>query len=212
MYDAQYGWSSGGSVNTITKGGTNKIHGNAYEYITNTILLANSFLNNAQGKPKSPTHYNQYGFTVGGPIIKNKLFGFVAWQKFSSIVPDPLLGQVPTAAEAQGNFSGLYTSSAKTAQVLIYDPTTTTLCNGGATPAWCSGVKSGTYARESFSQEYGTNNTIPTALLSPVATNVLKLIPQPNNANGYNDANNFTNLPDYRKNSDVNPMASGRAD
>ena len=82
MYDAQYGWSSGAAVNTITKGGTNNFHGNAYEYNTNTIFMANSYGNNVLGLPKSPVHVNQYGFTIGGPIIKNKLFGLVAWQKF----------------------------------------------------------------------------------------------------------------------------------
>jgi hypothetical protein len=212
MYDAQYGWSSGGVTNAVTKGGTNKWHGNAYEYITNTAFMANSYGNNVLGLPKSssPTHSNQYGVTVGGPILKNKLFGFFAWQKYSSIEPDPFQTEVPTAAEAQGNFSGLYTSSAKTQQVTIFDPLTTTLCP--AAVAWCNAGNSGTYARQSISAEYGTNNTIPTARINAVAQNVLKLIPLPNNANGYNDAGNFVNLPSYREDSDVNPMDTGRAD
>ena len=92
------------------------------------------------------------------------------------IEPDPFQASVPTAAEAQGDFSGLYTSSSKTQQVTIYDPLTTTLCP--AAVAWCPAKFSG-YARESFSAEYGTNNIIPTTLLNPVATNVLKFIPRP---------------------------------
>ncbi len=212
MYDAQYGWSTGSSINTITRGGTNNWHGNAYEYFSNTNLIANSYGNNVEGLPKSssPFHQNQYGATFGGPILKNKLFGFVSWQKYQIITPDPFESQVPTAAEGQGNFSALYTDATKTQQVTIYDPLTTVDCSKTAA-AWCNGATSG-YARQSFSAEYGTNNTMPTSRLNPVALGVLKLIPPPNNSNGYNDDGNFVNLPNYREDTDVNPMWSGRAD
>jgi hypothetical protein len=210
MYDAQYGWSSGGMVNTITKGGTNKWHGGAKEYITNTVLMANSYQNNVDGLPRSPDHQNQFGFNVGGPVIKNKFFVFYAYEKMIEYAPNSFTTAVPTAAEVQGNFSGLYTSAAKSAQVLLYDPTTTTLCP--AAVAWCTGVANGTYARETFSAEYGTNNTIPSSLINTVAGNVLKLIPAPNHANGYNDAGNLINLGAYRENSNIEPQDTGRAD
>jgi len=212
MYDAQYGWSTGGVINTITKGGTNKWHGDAYENIDNTVLNAAAYGDNISGTPRDadPTYFDIYGITVGGPIIKNKLFGFVAWQNVSSVSPQPFETSVPTAAEAQGNFSGLYTDATKTQQVTIYDPLTTVLCP--AAVAWCNAGNSGTYARQSFGAEYGTNNTIPIGRINPVATNVLKLIPPPNNANGYNDDGNFVQQPNYRKETDVNPQWTGRAD
>jgi hypothetical protein len=210
MYDAQYGWSSGGVTNTITKGGTNNWHGDAYEYNQNTLLTANTFSANATNTPRLPWHMNFYGGAVGGPIKKNKFFVFYAFQKVWQVQPDPFTTSVPSAAEVQGNFSGLYTSAAKTTQVALYDPTTTTLCP--AAVAWCTGVKSGSYARESISAEYGTNNIIPSTLLNPVAQAVLKFIPPPNNANGYNDAGNLVNTSKQRKFVDIFPQNTGRAD
>lgn len=211
MYDAQYGWSSGGVTNTITKGGTNRWHGDGYEYNQNTLLTANTFSGNAAipRTPRLPWHMNFYGGAVGGPVIKNKFFVFYAYQKVWQVQPDPFTTSVPSAAEIQGNFSGLYTSSAKTTQVALYDPTTTTVCP--AAVAWCTGVKSGSYARETISAKYGTNNIIPSTMLNPVAQAVLKFIPPPNNANGYNDAANLVNTNSQRKFVDIFPQNTGRA-
>ncbi len=210
MYDAQYGWSSGGAVNTITKSGTNTWHGDAFEYNTNTALMAATYSEDVNHLHKSPYHINQYGVSAGGPILKNKLFAFYALENFTEWVPYSFTSAVPTAAEIQGNFSGLYTNSAKTTQVLLYDPTTTTLCP--AAVAWCTGVPNGTYARETFSAEYGTNNTIPANLLNPVALNVLKFLPLPNHPNGYNDAGNLVNLGQDRENNTDVTQETGRAD
>jgi hypothetical protein len=211
MYDAQYGWSSGGVTNTITKGGTNRWHGDAYEYNQNTLLTANTFSGNASipPTPRLPWHMNFYGGAVGGPIKKNKFFVFYAYQKVWQVQPDPFTTSVPSAAEVQGNFSGLYTSSAKTTQVAIYDPLTTTVCPSSV--AWCAGKSSG-YARQTISAEYGTNNIIPSGRLNPVAQAVLKFIPPPNNANGYNDAANLVNTASQRKFVDIDPQDTGRAD
>jgi hypothetical protein len=210
MYDAQYGWSSGAVVNTITKSGTNTWHGSAYEHLQNTAFDANSFTNNWHGLPISPLHGDIYGFNGGGAIKKNKLFVFGAYEKVESFTPNSFTTAVPTAAERQGNFSGLYTSSAKTSQITIYDPNTTTLCP--AAVAWCTGVKSGTYARESFSAEYGTNNTIPSTMVNSIAANTFNLIPLPNAANGYNDNGNFINQGQYREQSNIMPEGQGRVD
>jgi hypothetical protein len=210
MYDAQYGWSSGGVINTITKGGTNQWHGDAYEYNQNTLLTANTWGNNYTGTPRLPWHMNFYGGAVGGTVKKNKFFVFYSYQKIWQVQPDPFTTAVPSAAEVQGNFSGLYTSSAKTAQVPIYDPLTTTVCPSSV--AWCAGKSSGTLARQTFSAEYGTNNIIPTSRINPVATAVLKFIPPPNYANGYNDAGNLVNTNSQRKFVDIYPEHTGRAD
>src|SRR5271166_60579 len=85
---AQYGSSAGSVVNLVTKSGTNTWHGSGWEYIRNNALDANYFFNNAQ-TPKverSPLHFNQFGVTLGGPIIKDKLFFFLSLQgdRFSS--------------------------------------------------------------------------------------------------------------------------------
>jgi hypothetical protein len=77
---AQYGNSAGSTVNLVTKAGTNAWHGSAWEYIRNNDLDANYFFLNQTQTPQSPLHFNQFGVTVGGPILKDKLFFFLALQ------------------------------------------------------------------------------------------------------------------------------------
>jgi Carboxypeptidase regulatory-like domain/TonB dependent receptor len=86
---AQYGNSAGGTVNLVTKPGTNAWHGSGWEYIRNNWLDANDFFSNQAGVARAGLHFNQFGVTVGGPIIKDKLFFFLALQgdRFNSIAP-----------------------------------------------------------------------------------------------------------------------------
>ncbi|MGC1584023.1 MAG: carboxypeptidase-like regulatory domain-containing protein, partial [Candidatus Acidiferrales bacterium] len=79
-YDAEYGRTSGGIVNQITKSGTNSFHGDAFEFIRNDVLNANDFFLNQQGSGRSAFKRNVFGGTVGGPIKKDKTFFFVAYQ------------------------------------------------------------------------------------------------------------------------------------
>jgi outer membrane receptor for ferrienterochelin and colicin len=77
---AQYGNSAGGTVNLVTKSGTNAWHGGAWEYIRNDVTDANDFFVKASGNPQPPTRFNQFGFTLGGPIMKDKMFFFLSMQ------------------------------------------------------------------------------------------------------------------------------------
>src|SRR5262249_51943993 len=77
---AQYGNSAGGSVNLVTKPGTNNWHGSVWEYLRNDATDANQFFLNQQGIKRLPTRFNQFGLTFGGPIVKDKLFFFLALQ------------------------------------------------------------------------------------------------------------------------------------
>lgn len=77
---AQYGNSAGGTVNLVTKSGTNAWHGSGWEYIRNNALDANYFFNNQNNVARAPLHFNQFGITFGGPIIKDKLFFFLSLQ------------------------------------------------------------------------------------------------------------------------------------
>ncbi len=77
---AQYGSSAGSINNLITKSGSNAIHGSAWDYLRNDATDANSYFLNQQGVARLPLHFNQFGFTVGGPIIKDKLFFFGSYQ------------------------------------------------------------------------------------------------------------------------------------
>jgi len=106
-FTAEYGRNAGGIITEVTKSGTNAIHGSAYDFVRNTAFDANNFFSNLNGDPRQTLHRNQYGGTVGGPIKKDKLFFFVAYQK-QQLSEAAVSNQVtlPTPAELQGNFSG----------------------------------------------------------------------------------------------------------
>jgi hypothetical protein len=80
LYSAATGRHSGANVAVITKSGTNKLHGNIYEYFRNDALNANDFFNNKLGIPRGVLKQNQFGGTLGGPIRKDKLFFFGSYQ------------------------------------------------------------------------------------------------------------------------------------
>ncbi|MCC6861432.1 MAG: TonB-dependent receptor [Bryobacterales bacterium] len=98
----EHGGLSGGALNVVTKSGTNQIHGNAFWFVRNTELNATNFFSRQQDQLKR----NQFGFTLGGPIIKNKLFGFGGYQKLTiRQAPGDNRDQSLTAAERRGDFS-----------------------------------------------------------------------------------------------------------
>ena len=80
LYDAEYGKEGGGTINIVTKSGTNQFHGTAFEFFRNTALDSNSFFQNATGAPTPVFRQNQYGGTLGGPNVRNKLLFFVSYQ------------------------------------------------------------------------------------------------------------------------------------
>jgi hypothetical protein len=113
---AQYGRASGGIINVVTKSGTNDFHGTAYEFNRVSDLASNSFDNNANGVKKPVFTRNQFGYSVGGPLMKNKLFFFQSteWTRVRSDatrfvwVPTPeLIGA--SDAKTQSFFSSLGT-------------------------------------------------------------------------------------------------------
>ena len=93
------------SVNVLTKSGTNTWHGSAFEYVQNTSLNARGFYNPV-GEKKSVEHWNNYGGSVGGPVLKDKLFFFFTYQRNPSSTPNSGLYSYPTAAMQAGNFYG----------------------------------------------------------------------------------------------------------
>src|SRR6185437_14751635 len=102
-YAADYGRFQNGVVNTLTKSGTNNIHGSVFEFVRNNIFNANTWSNNGA---TPPLHRNQFGATVGGPIIKNKTFFFGSYAGLREITDTFLNGAiVPSALERTGDFS-----------------------------------------------------------------------------------------------------------
>ena len=171
-FSAQYG-IGGATFNQISKGGTNRFHGAGYEYFQNDALNATDYAFGAQTSV-GRVRYNNFGFSVGGPIWKDKIFFFFNYDK--TINPGSAsLGHinVPTAALLSGDFTGFPT---------IYDPTTQTV------------DASGVVHRKSFDEEYHNGNKIPANMIDPVAAAISKYYPQPNTGSGISN-NFFYNVP-----------------
>src|SRR5271170_2908008 len=160
----EWGRFSGGIVNLSTKGGSNKFHGLAYEYLRNKVL--NSTPHFVTTNP--PYVQNQFGGTFGGPIYKDKTFFFFAYDGYRQRASGVVTTTVPTVGERSGVFP---------ADVPIYNPLSiSTACVAAATAANCG--------RTQF-----TNNTIPNGSINPAALLELKYIPPPTNSA---ENNNFT--------------------
>ena len=103
-FSAEYANATGAVVNVVTKSGTNELHGSAFEFVRNGVFNARNFFAATRDSLKR----NQYGGTVGGAIIKDKLFFFGAYQG-TNLRSDPRLGTqyLPTAAQRRGDFSAL---------------------------------------------------------------------------------------------------------
>ena len=111
----EIGALAGGAVSFTSKSGSNAFHGSLYEYLRNTVLDANNFFNNASGVPRSKLVQNQFGASLGGPILKKRTFFFFNYERFTRRNGIPFSGKVPTAAELTGDFR---------ADPPIYDPFT----------------------------------------------------------------------------------------
>jgi hypothetical protein len=96
--EAEYGRNSGATVNIVTKSGTNAIHGSVYEYFRNNGLDARNFFNPV-GTEQNVFHNNQFGGSLGGPILKDKTFWFVAYEGQREGVGIPTVATVPTKAQ-----------------------------------------------------------------------------------------------------------------
>ena len=149
-YDAEYAQAGGAVVQTETKSGTNNFHGSLFEFLRNDVMDARNSFSEPNGPP--PLRWNQFGGSFGGPIKKNKLFFFGDYQGSRQRTGGSLLTTTPTEAERNGDFSSL--------GVPIFDPNTGNADGSG---------------RVQF-----PNNKIPANMISPVATNLLALLPLPN--------------------------------
>ena len=84
-FDAAYGRGTGANVDLVGKSGTNNFHGSAWEFVRNTIFNANDFFSKLDGQPRADLKQNQFGAAVGGPIIRDKTFFFVAYQGLTEV-------------------------------------------------------------------------------------------------------------------------------
>jgi hypothetical protein len=113
---AEWGKFSGGIVNLSTKSGTNSWHGSAYEFFRNKVLNANEYFNKkhqlekGQKNEAPPWSQNQYGFQVGGPVIKDKTFFYASWEQYRQRTGSPFTTTVPAAGMLTGDFSSVCTA------------------------------------------------------------------------------------------------------
>ncbi|MDW5266241.1 MULTISPECIES: TonB-dependent receptor [Acidobacteriaceae] len=125
---AQFGYTSGGVINVITRSGGNQFHGSLYEFFRNDALdAATAIPKPALGKPE--LRFNNYGGTFGGPIKRDRAFFFGNYEEYRFVNGAPYLSSVPTAQERNGDFSDLghYVTTGGTQvcqPTIIYDPTT----------------------------------------------------------------------------------------
>lgn len=180
--DAAAGGVGGGTVEMVSKGGTNGLHGALSDYYNNSKLQATDFfVNSNPGAVKSVTSSQQWALAVGGPVLipkvfngKNKFFWFFAYEGETSNGPTEATGTVPTAAERTGDFSHLLSLNNTSKNYTLYDPNTGMLTGS-------------TINRTPF-----PGNIIPANRLNPIATAFLNdYVPLPNQPGVYDDTNNY---------------------
>jgi hypothetical protein len=181
-FSAEYGHSAGSILNASIKSGTNQIHGDVWEYFRNTNLDARNYF--ALVNP--PYHMNQFGATLGFPIIHDRLFYFGDIQSTRITYAANQTFSVPTALERQGNFSELLNPSLTggSCPVYLFQPNSNT---GSYAASTCNTAPAiGTLLVNSAGQQ----NVFNQGQIDPVAQNILKLYPAPN-ANGGKTFNNL---------------------
>ncbi len=192
-FDAEYGRNSGSVVNVVTKSGSNAVHGDLYEFFRNKDLNANNFcLTGAEGLPCSKPKFNQnqFGGTLGGPIVKNSTFFFVSYEGrrirqgiLSPAVTVPSSQETPSPTNVvngqivsdfsdvnpgQGSFTGTLTNSS-------------ILTNRPGCQAATTAIGGGTIADGAAYSTIFPNSQIPLACMDPTAVDLLQFVPTPPN-------------------------------
>jgi Carboxypeptidase regulatory-like domain/TonB-dependent Receptor Plug Domain len=193
-YSAELGRAAGAVLNATVKSGTNSIHGAVWEFFRNDVLDAADWFEDNAGIKKGELRWNQFGASIGGPIIKNKIFFFGDYQGFRHVQGNTQSGiSVPTALQRSSGYSNLSelitanSSSAPRTDALgrsipvgtVLDPATTRPAPGGG------------YVRDPFTSTCPTSTTvyslancpdlnqIPAGRIDPNAVKLLNLYPAP---------------------------------
>lgn len=181
-YDAEFGRSTGAVVNATTKGGTNQFHGTLYEFLRNQSFDAMNYFDTA----RQPYHQNQFGATLGGRIIRDKLLFFVDYQGLRLSQAQTTTSTVPTAAQRAGDFSD---------QLDLTSPTGVLDCNGVQTyqgelfdTKQTQATAGGGFCGVPFGYANGAPvNVIPASKVDPLGNTLINLFPSPNASGvGYN--------------------------
>jgi hypothetical protein len=173
-FSAEFGNNGGTVVNMVLKSGTNAFHGSAWYFLQRSQINARDFFNPAPN-PKPESARDQGGFTIGGPIRRNRTFFFADFEKVRNDSAFNGVATVPTAAERIGNFSATGTN--------IYDPTLPLV-------ACATGM----------CRPQVPNNIIPASEINPIGKAILNLYPQPNLSGEFNNYlfSGTAHAPDYQ--------------
>jgi outer membrane receptor protein involved in Fe transport len=183
LYSAEISRTSGGVINILTKSGTNEFHGSLFEFLRNDRLDANGNYNLTGGTqlPKQKYRQNQYGGSLGGPIIKNKTFFFADYEGLKIRQGIPITSVVPTAKQRIGDFSENCTAGFNSSGICANSSQQLTVANAfGSVP-----VGAVPFNRLDLSPYNG--------LLDPIAQKIAAMYPLPN-APGIN-VTNFASSP-----------------
>jgi Carboxypeptidase regulatory-like domain/TonB dependent receptor len=177
---AEFGRFNGGVINLTTKAGGNEFHGSAFEFLRNEVLNArNLFAPKTVSDPNKPVfRRNQFGFVLGGPIVKDKTFFFVDYQGTRQLLGRVRISTVPTLLQRRG----IFTEAVGGVVPRIFDPATTQPKAGGG------------FTRSQFS-----GNAIPPQRIDPVALTLLNRYPLPTS---FGTANNFRRVANEPDNQD----------
>jgi Carboxypeptidase regulatory-like domain len=203
VFDAQQGYSAGGTVNVAVKSGTNDLHGSVYYFNRDRSRTANNFFSNRSGQGRPIRTYHRFGGVVDGPVHvpgvyngKDKTFFLFSYERLLDNTAEPQLFSVPTAKMRNGDFTELITNPtnvASSANTIIYNPFTGTTSGGNVVRTSFGCPTSGAVT--------ATCNMIPSTLWNPVAVALLKYYPLPNvtgTANGTQN-NYFSNVIRHEK-------------
>jgi hypothetical protein len=162
-YAAEAGRTAGGVINVVTRSGTNQFHGSVYEYFRNDIFDGRNVFQTKGRKPE--LRQNQYGASIGGPIIRDRTFFYFDYEGFRLVSGVTYTGTVPTQSE----YNAIHSLNGLTPQSLLSTSNGTLQAYQGLIPA--------------------TGGPVP---INPIALNYLMLFPAPTNSNL---SNNFTISP-----------------
>lgn len=189
--EAEFGQVLGGIVNLVTKPGTNAFHGDVWEFFRNDGFDASNFFDSQ----KTPLHQNQFGGTVGGPVLlphyngRKRTFFYASYEGFRQSTSSPLLYLVPTAAEESGDFSAVGSQ--------IYNPYSVVVAPDGSyttSPFLCDGAGNPSPVNGNGTQSSGTPcNKIPSSLFNATDLNYAQdVFPAPKDVGepGFNGQDN----------------------
>jgi hypothetical protein len=201
-FDAEQGFAGGAAINVQTRSGGNQMHGSLFEYNSNNHIKAWPMMFDAVSDPavnsgnKPKAIYNQYGGSVGGPIVKDKLFYFVSFEGTGDHRAVQRRVTIPTPEARAGDLSAL----AAALGTDVYDPMTGDQTTGAGRTAFISyptGYVDPTMVNAACTNAAGCQNMIPTSRLDPSTQQILALLPANTNQPGreYRTNNYFVSGP-----------------